>query len=414
MLIGTITLAAGSFTLAIVFTAFAENLGDPYSAGSDLFSYSSLGHRAAAELLRRSGLPVVIRRTGWPGPLGPETPLVIAEPSPGVASREGDHPSELTLLMETAHRAHAPVLLVLPKWSGATDAARPRWVGSVQPRADSEIREILSSLRPKGGKLELSAGVPASWDAPCDVARGAPIRAVLRSPRFLRPGGDLDPIVSCDGRLLAARLPGSGDRPEVYLLSDPDAINNQGLGRGENARLFRDVLLGRMGARSVVWDETHHGFERVGGFLRELFRFPLALIVAQVLLTAGIGVWAGTGRFGEPGKPPGEIEGGKRTLIENIAKLLSMTEDAGSALPRYFEVTTRAAAAHYFLSPELPEKEMISRLQAIGRARGVDFDLEGAWRAVREPSSVPGGGSRWALGLARQLHQWREAMTDVH
>jgi hypothetical protein len=416
--IGIVALAAGSFALGIVFTAFSENLGDPYSPGSDLFSTSALGHRAAAELLRRSGVPVFIRRTGWPGPLGSGTPLVIAEPSPGAAEKakedDEDNPPALASLMEMARLSGAPVLLVLPKWSGVTDPERPRWIEAVQPRPDSEIREVLSGLRSKKEKVDLSPGPPADWDAECEVTRGAPVRVVLKKARFLQAGEDLDPIVSCGGRILAARLPGSKSRPEVYLLSDPDVMNNQGLSRGENARLFRDLLLGRLGARSVVWDETHHGFQRVGGFLREMFRFPLALLVAQALLTAGIVLWAGTGRFGEPVTPPSAMEGGKRGLIDNIAKLLSMTEDAAPALSRYFELTMRAAAAFYFLPAELPEREVVSRLQAIGRSRGIDFDLEGAWRAVRESPPAPEGGPREALDLARQLHRWREAMTDVH
>src|SRR5262245_15388420 len=140
-LVVIIAVTAGSLALGLLFIAFSENIGEPFSVGNDLFSFSALGHKAVSEMLRRSGVPVFVRRSGWPGPLGPRTPLVVAEPSLPVSEDNGEdegegmeRPPQLVRMLEMARQAHAAVLVILPKWTGIPDVQHPRWVDSVVPR----------------------------------------------------------------------------------------------------------------------------------------------------------------------------------------------------------------------------------------------------------------------------------------
>ena len=55
-------LSISSFALAVLLTAFSDDLGSPTSSGTDSYSFSVLGHHAMATLLAESGLEVTVRR----------------------------------------------------------------------------------------------------------------------------------------------------------------------------------------------------------------------------------------------------------------------------------------------------------------------------------------------------------------
>jgi hypothetical protein len=400
-------LSAGSFLLAILLTVFAEDLGEPFSARNDSFSTSAVGHRGVVEFLRKSGLPVLVRRTGRPGPLGPASPLVIAEPE--VANGlEDEEPSQLVPVLNLAAEKKARVLLVLPKWWATPDEARPRWAAAVAARPASETSRILHAL----GK-ETSSGVrltegPADFDGTCETGWGEPVRVSLHGARLLEPDKSLVAVVICGGKLLVALSASTKPGLTLYVLSDPDLLNNQGLGRAEHARLVHDLFVKGLGARSVVWDETAHGFERAEGFFRELFRFPLVLLTAQGAAVLGWTLWAGMGRFGKPAASRAPLESGKRVLIDSVAKLMSVAGRIELALPRYVEQTIQSVAARYSLPPALPEREVLSRLRSIAAKRGVDFDLAAA---QSKAWALEAGRTQEAMSLALHLHHYRELMT---
>jgi hypothetical protein len=205
--------------------------------------------------------------------------------------------------------------------------------------------------------------------------------------------------------------------PEVFLVSDPDLFNNHGLGRADNAVAFHELLVHRLGAQGVIFDETIHGFVHDPGLLEEAFRFPLVLATLQAFVLVGTVLWAGVGRFGKPLPPPAEAgpPPGKTVLIDNTARLLTRGGDVSEALSQYYRQTTRAVAAHYFLPPDLPEAEIVERLRRIAKARGVRTDLSTLAERIRHlpAAGVRGVGER-AVRIARRLHRWRLEMMDGH
>jgi hypothetical protein len=406
--------ALGSFFLAIVLSVFGEDLNGRPSAGPNSFSYSALGHRALAELLRGSGIGVVSRRSARGGRPDTQRPLVLAEPF-----TEGKPAAtRMRALREEAAGRGASLVLVLPKWDSLPDPEHPGWIGLFRTIPLAEVEKVPGALSAPGLErvpMQRPGGravrdCKASWRAGARTFQLEIPHAQLFAQKPGQTPGALIPIVECTGGILVARFaPASG--PEVFLIADPDFLNNRGLGRGGNAALAHDLFTGILHAKGVIFDETVHGLRRRAGVVAEALRFPLVLAVLQTLVLAGIVVWAGSGRFGKPLPSRGGPGDGKEVLIDNTALLLSHGGHAVESLARYYRQTLRTVGAACFLPPDLPEKELTDRLQRIAGRRGLHLDLNAFERRMERLAASGRPGDR-AVRLARALHHWRREMLD--
>lgn len=394
--------AATSLALALLLIVFGDDLeARRPTPHANTFSSSALGHKAAVEFLREMGLGVVSRQSPGGGGAGRRRPLVLAEP-------EGRTP-RIEALRDEALRRDAALVVVLPKWQGEPRKDKPEWIGDAGLLPEGTILGVVAALGdPALSKLALrragSGGLrcTSSWSS-------ADLRIETSPPQLLRPEPALEPVVRCGlGLLVARRKLAQG--PEVYLISDPDILNNHGLGLGDNAALVYQLLAVQLEATGVVFDETIHGFNRTPGLMAELRRFPLVLAVLQGLVLAGMLVWAGVGRFGKPLPAGGGLEAGKEVLIDNTARLLAGGGHAADSLARYFRQVTRAVAATFFLPPDLPEPEMLARLQQIANGRRVGVDLASLAHRIQALPEGPRAAER-AARIARSLHDWRLEMT---
>src|SRR5690606_32272203 len=150
----------------------------------------------------------------------------------------------------------------------------------------------------------------------------------------------VDPIISTSAGAYFGRTELS-DGSIVYLVSDPDIFATHGLVHDNNAALALSIVAEARGRRTVVIDETIHGFVVRPSISRELMRFPLVLAVVQVLLVAMLVVWAGVQRFGRPRDPEPELPGGPVTIIDETADVLEHSGHAGSAVARYLQLAIR-------------------------------------------------------------------------
>jgi hypothetical protein len=395
-------IAVVSFLASALLSVYGRDLIPKPFSGANTFSDSALGHRALAELLRAMGLGVASRQS-VSGGVGPERPLILAEPD--------FNPSRLANLRAEAKNRNAPLVLVLPKWQpGPSRKDRPEWLESVELMRESQILRVVYALgdeAPNG--LELR---PAGDRLGCGVGREEGLAVSIHYPYLLAANPGLDPVVSCRGGSLIARLK-TKSGPAVYLISDPDLLNNHGLGRGANAEVVYSFLVRELGARGVVFDETIHGFERDTGLLAEALRFPLVFGLLQGMVLLGVVLWAGMGRFGKPLPAPSPLGAGKEILIDNTAKLLTNGVHSEDSLAQYFRQTTRAVAAFYFLPPDLPEPERLAKLQKLTGARRRGLDLAEVERSLWKLPLGPRGAEQ-AARIARRLYEWRLEMTNVH
>jgi hypothetical protein len=401
-----------SLIATVLLTAYGRDLEPPPVTGASSFSDSALGHRAVVSFLGKLGLGVASRQAPADG-IGPGRPLVLAEPDP---DGRNWRPERLEALRQEALARKAPLILVLPKWrAGGPRKSKPGWLASVRLIPERTVLGPVEALQePDLHGLVLRRFTKAeSCSGQWPGASGVKFRVEIESPQLIQPAAQLQPLVSCAGGLLAARRAAIGSAPEIVLIVDPDLLNNQGLGRGENAVVIYQLLTRGIGATGAVFDETIHGFNRTPGLLAEALSFPLVLGVLQALVLAGVVLWAGMGRFGKPLPAGLGLAAGKEVLIDNTAKLLVNGGHAADSAARYFRQTTRAVAAHYFLPPDLPDSERLASLQRITAHHGDRLSLAELERSLQR---LPAGqrGEEQAARIARRLHNWRVEMTNVH
>jgi hypothetical protein len=493
-------LAAASLVATALLLAFGDDLGRPRTASPSSWSEGALGHRALVELLPAVGLGVVTRQSRAAMGLGPDRPLVLAEPDPDAAGRrqvvrrrphpasgpsqeEDEVPPPADAFERDALAHGAAIVLVLPKWRAVPDPDHPGWVAAATPwpaaQVPLRVEQALGSppvpdlavlrqgalrRRAAHGGSRPSAGADAADRAEIDAVSGdgqgagggldcrfvsgdsgaagwAPALE-LAPAQLIVPNDALQPVVACRDGWLVARRPGEAAAPEMLLIADPDLLNNQGLGRGDHAALVVRLLAGELHARGVILDETIHGFRRENGLLAEALSFPLLPATLQGLLLAGLLVWAANSRLGKPLPAAGPSPPGKAVLIENTAALLALGGHAGDSLARYYRITLRAVADHYFLPQDLPPAELRSRLASITAATVTpataappataasrpsgrpalesplllehlvqSFDRPGA-RAGRRGETGRANTAR-AVAAAQRIHRWRLGMTDA-
>jgi hypothetical protein len=404
---------AASLLAMVLLAVFGKDLDQRPTPWANSFSDSALGHRAVVDFLSRTGLGVVSNRSLSGGDVGPQRPLVLAEPDPRGPGWDPEHLHELTIL---ARDRKAPLVLVLPKWRAvAPRKNKPEWLDEVELRQEGDVLGAVAGLDDPDLKLpslRLVQGpqrCAASWDnySSTFTVNADPVRLLESSSDS--PG--FRPMVTCGNAVLVARRDATEGFPQIVLVADPDLLNNQGLGQADNAILIYQFFAQGLGARGAVFDETIHGFTRIPGLLNEALSFPLVLGVLQGLVLLGVVLWAGMGRFGKPVPAAEGLTAGKEILIDNTAKLLANGGHAADGVVRYFRQVTRAVAAHYFLPPDLPDSERIALLQKLTDARRIPMRLGPLERTLL---SLPPGrrGEEQAVRYAGRLHQWRVEMTN--
>jgi hypothetical protein len=404
--------AVASFAIFLLLLAYGHDLQGRPAPGANTFSRSALGFQGAVELLRAMGLGVVSRQAPAGSGVGPDHPLLLAEPDP----RAGGGSERLRTLWQEAEDRKAPLVLVLPKWSpGEPQKNRPDWLAHVELMPLVWVERPLGRLRDSERPFEVqrfkgAKDCQAAWQGDEEPV---PVNIDTEDVvQLLRPEERLEPVIQCAGGLLVARRPAAGKQPQVVVIADPDLLNNHGLGRGENAAAVYQIFSRTLGARGVVFDETIHGFNRTPGLIAEALRFPMVLAVLQGLILLGVVLWAGMGRFGKPLPAAAGLAAGKAVLIGNTAELLAGGGHVADSASRYFQQTTRAVAAHYFLPPDLPEAQRLARLQALSEGHGKRLNLTGL-EADLQRLAAGRRGEEQAAWIAQRLYQWRVEMTNV-
>lgn len=404
-------IAISSFAIFLLLLAYGHDLEGRPVPGPNTFSRSALGYEGAAELLRAMGLGVVSRQAPAGSGVGPDHPLVMAEPDPG----QGGGSTRQGTLWQEAEDRKASLVVILPKWApGEPRKDKPEWLAEVELMPDLRVRLALGPLWSTAHPVEIrrlgrARSCQASWSPGESVPLSIDTENVVQ---LLGADESLVPVIECAGGLLVARRPAQGKRPEVVVIADPDLLNNHGLGRGDNASAVYQIFTRALNAKGVVFDETIHGFTRTRGLIAEALRFPMVLAVLQGLILLVLVLWAGMGRFGKPLPAAVGLAAGKEMLIGNTAAMLTGGGHVADSASRYFQQTTRAVAAFYFLPPDLPEAARLARLQALSEGHGKRLNLIALESDLQR---LPAGrrGQDQAAWIAQRLYQWRVEMTNV-
>lgn len=375
-----------AFSGMAVLAAYAPELRGAGDVRAHALSRSAVGYAGAVTLMREMGAPVAVSRQ--PPPRGAEGVTVLA---PDFDER----PDDLR-----AYPKGELTLIVLPKWETTADPIRRGAVRKVGVVTGGEAYHPL--LASYAGKTVIAR-------------RGGTSRPVLRGAEAFAgrtlPLGPVDRLQTLSGEgwtpLLTdergqAVLVRSTKSPGVWVLADPDLLNNQGLANLATARAAAAILdTARGGRQEIVFDVTLNGLGRSPGLGRLALTPPwLAATLCAVAAALLMGLHA-LARFGAPERRGRAVALGSTALVDNTAGLIRMARKEAE-LAQAYAALIRGRAAHALgggLAADDTVLEDLSRRRGAGSPRA----LTAAAEAAKTPND--------ALEAARKLYDWRREMT---
>jgi len=381
-----------SFSAFVTLSTYAPDFADGDDAAAHALSRSAIGYAAAVKLARARGANVTVTRTA---PTAGTAPLVVLTP-----------PSKLTAA-DIDKLADWRALVVLPKHLAVPDFTHTGWVAATIPMAEDAVAEILADIAPKAkiSRANGSASPVLTFDA-AEAERidaGADLRPGAIADLQTVSAKDLIPVLrTADGRTVLGviRLK---DKPDTYVLTDPDLLNTQGLADIATARAGMAILDAlRAPGDPIAFDVTLHGFERTRSLLRLAFEPPLLAATLSLLVAAALLAWRAATRAGPAAAETRTIALGKRALADNSAALFRLARREHTMARRYAAFTATLAAEKLGVWRG-ENDETVAELDRIGGARGVGHKFSDL---AAEASAAQTGAD--ATAAARKLHAWNE------
>lgn len=379
LVIGVGTLA---FIAMLVLGAYAPDLRSGHNGGSHALSNAATGFSGIVRLAEETGRhPVIVRAE----PDFDTEDLAVITPE--------DAATNLNKILDA--RGSRVTLVVLPKWQTAPDQSHPGWVRVTQLTYPQVPQGVLAPLVKMTISHSKGDGEPLrNLDAamPADVRFLAP--AVIQS----MTGPELRPlIVTADGKAVLAKF---GDLP-LYILSEPDLLNNHGMGSEQQASSALALLdyLNSTGAKSILFDVTANGLGRSRSPLKLAFDAPFLAVTLTVFIAMLLAAWQALVRFGPMRRRERAIAFGKAALVDNSAALIRKAGREPHLGGRYVDVMRDRAIALFRLPPALDPQELDARLEALNPRRSFT-EAANAAAGARTREEL--------LGAARSLNQWLE------
>mgnify|MGYP001794159977 CR=1 FL=1 len=234
-------------------------------------------------------------------------------------------------------------LIILPKWRSAvrlTGIAHPFLL--IPPGRNQLVLDTLTGLTT--GNV---THVPQPFQTYDYVTQaGVDLRARLYTPQVFA-GPLCDPIIGDPGELVLAACPLKGHEGPVFILSDPDLLNNHGLRLGDNAAIARDFLGNLAGDKPIHIDYSLRDWllveraqerpvrERTWADLLRFFAPPFLTLWLSAAAAMALVLWRSGVRFGPL---PSTVQGpdaSKLAAIEAQARLYRLTGQDGALLREY-------------------------------------------------------------------------------
>ena len=390
--IGLSALTVISFIGGLLFAILGEELRVVESEGADTFSRAPIGHRAFLTLLQRLALPVTVSRYSTGDRAGADSVLLLLEPRV-----EASDPTARGLAELVRETHAAEVILVLPRWfhRGNDEDGKPLY-GWSRDAGD----EVLRALELEGSVL--AGQGPWTPGAELDL----PTPTLPRGAQVLS-GGDWTPLLGGPTGALIARTH-LGDRG-ITVIADPDLVNNAGLLSGDNAALVLEALSPVAEGKTLLIDETLHGFSAPPSIWGQLFRFPLVLVTLQVGVVLFLVLLAAMRRFGAPLPLAPPLGRGREVLVENTARLLWFGGHSADALESYWAETRAEVAERLHAPPLASTEEQAAWLDRVAESRKIQEKIGNLIVAVEDA----GRDADRIVAAARRIHRWRRAMIET-
>jgi hypothetical protein len=282
---------------------------------------------------------------------------------------------------------------VLPKWETAPDKQKPGWVRVSGLLSATDPARTLAPATPFGITREKTRGEPLKT-----LAAAAPPELRFLAPRILQSlsSKDVDPIITNErGAIVLGQLKGR----QLYILADPDLLNNHGMGDERQARAALALLdfLNSTGAESVQFDVTTNGLGRSRSPLKLAFDAPFLAVTLTIFAAMLLAAWQALVRFGPVRRAERAIAFGKAALVDNSAALIRKAGREAQLGSRYVEVVRERAIALFRLPPTLDPETLNSRLESLNSNRSFASAAQAASHASSRDE---------LLGAAKSLNEW--------
>jgi hypothetical protein len=344
----------GLFAASLLLSGSSRHHDDENLAGPSTYSRSAVGHLGFFDLLRKLDYRAIRGEHDILAQVGTNGILVLAEPATAL---RGGASNNNPLGAET-------ILLILPKWYVWRNPERDGWIGAAQPLQTSEVRSVLTSVA--------GAGEIVRVDKPSAFQNSLAIpRPTIAAPVQLIKNSKLRPIVSTAEGILVGEL--KLGRRRIWVLADPDPIENHGIGNGDNLAFATAIMYAMLADKPgrVVFDETLHGIRHPQpSIFKFLLEFPFNLVTLQIVAAVALLLMASMGRFGAPQNPDRILQAGKRDLISNAANLIDHAGHHAAILQRYITMVLQDTGRLLRAPRHLNDSELAAWLDRTGSAGG--------------------------------------------
>jgi hypothetical protein len=323
-----------------------------------------------------------------------------------------------------------PTLFVLPKWNVQGDNSHKGWIrvkglmptfepeGVFAPALEFDIKRHLDK---KPALQVTDDSMPAS----IRFATPAKLQVIERPAKPSKDDEDAAPVIVTSAQdedadqsdddetfehtyddIQPLITDGSGgivlgEIDNMFILADPDLIDNAGMKDERNASSALALLDWLKPAKSeeIDFDVVLNGLGESKSLLRLAFDPPflaMTLTLAAMVLLLGI---RAAGRFGAPRPRQRAIAFGKAALVDNGAMLVSKAGKARLLGGRYAEAIREQAVRAFAVSPRLAPADVDQYLDGLGR--GDRFtELVHRADAARDDHDM--------LAAAQALHTWKQ------
>ncbi len=373
-----------AFSALVVLSAYAPDLRGGSDGGGHALSRSAIGYAGLAQLLKDLGDPVVVSRD--PKVRTSSSSLLILTPDFGL---DKDALNAIS--------ASGPILIVMPKWQAMPDPDNPGWVAKAGAAPIDEVAKLLDR-RFIGVKMVRDKAV-----APVQL-NGLPGGPLVTGPIDQAQTFIDDPDILVRDAHGDGILTKSHTEP-VYILSDPDLLNTQGIKDLATARAGVALIqFLRRGDGPIIFDVTLNGFARSRNLLKLAFDPPFLGATLCLAAAALLMALQALTRFGAPRREGRAIALGKRALADNSAALIRLARREPKMAGRYLDLT-RAAVAKALGAGRLNEAATNALLDRQAERVGASHRLTGLSAEAETIKDRDG-----LLRLARALYQWRTEM----
>jgi hypothetical protein len=371
-----------AFIAVLILGAYAPDLRSGHNGGSHALSNAATGFSGLVRLADETGRnPVIVRSES---DLKNED-LAVITPDTGYA--------ELGRILAT--RGARATLLVLPKWRTTADERRPGWVKvpGLLPAGDPERTlypaNPLKIARSRGHGEALAKVDPTM---PADVGFLAP--AIVQT----MSGKDVKPLITTpSGGIVLARVGGGN----LYVLSEPDLLNNHGMGDERQARAALALLdhLNSTDSDGVLFDVTANGLGRSRSPLKLAFDAPFLAVTLTILAAMLLAGWQALARFGPVRRRERAIAFGKAALVDNSAALIRRAGREAHLGGRYVDVIRDRAVSLFRLPLTSDPATLDARLENLNPEHSFASAAEAANHAHSRDD---------LLRAAQSLNHWLE------